>query len=73
MTAELQYFSVSETAAKLKLHPETVRRLAREGKINFGKIGRCLAFTLDQIKDYVELNGSAATQRKVAAVLEKHS
>lgn len=72
MTLPLPYYSVTEAAALLKLHPESIRRLSRAGKIHYGKVGRRYVYTIEQMKAFVELNGSAATQRKVADALEKH-
>lgn len=68
----LPYYSVNETAAMLKLHPESIRRLSRAGKIHFGKVGRKYVYTIEQMKAFVELNGSASTQRKIGDALEKH-
>ena len=44
-----QAYTVEEVAKALKLHPYTVRRLSREGKIPAFKFGGQWRFDLDKI------------------------
>lgn len=67
------FFDVHETAQILHMHPESLRRLSRQGKINYGRVGKNYRYTMDQIKAYVEVNGSSALQAKIASALEKAS
>lgn len=64
------FFDVTEAAEILHMHPESVRRLSRTGKINYGRVGKNYRYTMEQIRAYVELNGSAALQQKIAGALE---
>ena len=53
-----QIFTVKETAAILKLHPESLRNLWRQGKIKATKIGigrGRLRFTKQDIADFWNL------------------
>jgi len=66
------FYNVHEAAEILQMHAESVRRLSRTGKIHFGRVGKKYMYTLDQLKAYVSLNGSAATQAKINTLLETH-
>jgi len=49
MSKLAQTYTVEEVAKALKLHPYTVRRLSREGKIPAFKFGGQWRFDLDKI------------------------
>jgi excisionase family DNA binding protein len=46
--------SIEEVAARLSLHPETVRLFLRKGKINGVKIGRGWRVTPDALADFIK-------------------
>jgi excisionase family DNA binding protein len=50
MTQILESYTVEEVATSLKLHPYTVRRLCREGKIPCFKFGGQWRFRKDEIE-----------------------
>ena len=41
-----ELFTASELAVALRLHPETIRRLGREGKLERVKVGRSVRFVM---------------------------
>lgn len=41
-----ELYTASELAEKLSVHPETIRRLGREGKIERVKVGRSVRFIM---------------------------
>ncbi len=49
MKKKIEYYTVEEVAATLKLHPYTIRRLCREGKIPCFKFGGQWRFRKDEI------------------------
>jgi len=49
---ENKYYSVEEISRILDLHPKTVRRFIREGKIKAKKIGRAWKIHQDDFKEY---------------------
>lgn len=49
MTQLTQAYTVEEVAKALKLHPYTIRRLSREGKIPAFKFGGQWRYDLDKI------------------------
>lgn len=50
----MQLFSTEETAKRLNLHPETVRRFIREGRLHAVKIGNVHRIEENEIAAYVE-------------------
>lgn len=61
------YYSVDELAGILRLHPKTVRRFIREGKIRGRKIGRSWMVGQDELKRYAhgELSAPAPDSMKM--------
>ncbi len=53
---------VPKAAAYLKLHAETVRRMAREGALPARKVGRSWRFKARALNDWVERHGAASFQ-----------
>lgn len=51
---EMKYYNIHEAAAIISCHPNHLRRIARQGKIEFFKAGSVYRFTEEQIKKYVE-------------------
>jgi len=49
-----QAYTVEEVAKALKLHPYTVRRLSREGKIPAFKFGGQWRFKMDEMEKCIE-------------------
>lgn len=63
---EDRYYSVDELSGILRLHPKTVRRFIREGRIAGRKIGRAWMVHQEDLKKYAhgELGGGPAGQRE---------
>ena len=61
---EDRYYSVEELSVILKLHPKTIRRFIREGKIIGRKIGRAWMVHQEDLKTYAhgELGGGSSGQ-----------
>ena len=49
---DLKLYSVSELSDILKLHPKTIIRFIKEGKITARKIGRAWMVSEDELKNY---------------------
>lgn len=49
----IEAYTVEEVAESLKLHPYTVRRLSREGKIPAFKFGGQWRFSKDEISKWI--------------------
>ncbi len=58
------FFSIKDLAPILKLHPKTIHRFIKEGKIKARKIGRSWMVHQDDLKEYVhaELAGGNESQ-----------
>lgn len=50
-------WTVEDVAGYLRLNPETVRMMARSGRIPSIKVGKAWRFRAGQIKHWLELNG----------------
>jgi excisionase family DNA binding protein len=50
-------------AARCRVHPETLRRLYREGRVPGYKFGRVLRFDLDEVCDALRTTPGSATTR----------
>lgn len=59
---EQKFYSVEEIARFLDLHPKTVRRFIREGKIKARKIGRAWRIHRDDLREYA--HGELADNRE---------
>ena len=46
-----ELYRAEELAKKMKVHPETVRRLGREGKILRVKVGRSVRFPMPKAEE----------------------
>ncbi|MFC1680163.1 helix-turn-helix domain-containing protein [Elusimicrobiota bacterium] len=53
------YYTILQAAKYLQMHPESLRRIAREGRIEYGRIGEKgpYRFTQKQLDEFVERNG----------------
>ena len=58
--ATQKIMTISEVAELLKVHPITVYRLIKQGKLPYFRIGRILRFDADQLEDWLRV-----TQRNV--------
>ena len=54
----------NEVAEVLKLHPFTVTRLAREGKLPAFKVGGAWRFRKDRFEQWIEGRTTAARRKK---------
>jgi len=49
----IESYTVEEVAEALKIHPYTVRRLCREGKMPCFKIGGQWRFSMSEIQEWI--------------------
>jgi len=49
---EMTIYTVYETAELLKIHPHTVRRYIKQGKLKARKLGTGYAITAEAIKEF---------------------
>lgn len=52
MASQIETYTIDEVAEALKLHPYTVRRLCREGKVPGFKFGGQWRFRKDEIEKW---------------------
>ena len=57
-------YLVEEVSKYLRVHPYTVRRLAREGKIPAFKAGGQWRFDTEEIEDWRRICGKASSTKK---------
>lgn len=50
---ELEYLTVAEAAEILRLHPETVRRLSREGELPYHRSNWQYRYLLSELRRYM--------------------
>lgn len=50
----MKYYNIHEAAEIIGCHPNHLRRIARQGKIEFFKAGSVYRFTEEQIRNYIE-------------------
>ena len=65
MEAIMETLTPHEISKILKLHPFTVTRLAREGKIPAFKVGGVWRIRRDQFERWIENGTTSTTQRKI--------
>ncbi len=63
MTQIIESYTVEEVAKSVKLHPYTVRRLCREGKIPCFKFGGQWRFRKDEIEKWSKKETGAIENR----------
>jgi excisionase family DNA binding protein len=63
-----EFLSVEEVARELKLHPETVRRMARDGSVPAFKVGRGWRFSRSKILEWAEKKIHGAGRAQVLVV-----
>ena len=51
---EIEMLNIGEAATVLRVHPETLRRFIRGGKINAYKIGRRKLITKDELEKFIK-------------------
>lgn len=51
---EIEMLNIDEAAAVLRVHPETLRRFIREGKISAYKIGRRKLISKNEMKKFIK-------------------
>ena len=64
MKAAIETFTPNDLAKILNLHPFTVTRLAREGKIPAFKVGGVWRFRKDQFEQWIQGQTKGPTGRK---------
>jgi len=62
--------TISEVAELLKVHPITVYRLIKQGKLPYFRIGRVLRFDADQLEDWLLVKQQKAEARNCGARIE---
>jgi len=50
----VEIYTIGELAKHLSVHPSTIRRRIREGKIAYVRDGRVVRITADQLSDYLD-------------------
>jgi excisionase family DNA binding protein len=67
-----KFYTASEVAQMFRVHPSTITRLVRDGKLAVTRIGSRLTFTQEAIDEFVSRNtvasSPAAFDRKPRAV-----
>ncbi len=53
MAEKLKYLTTEEAARVLDIHPVTLRRYCKEGRIGFYLIGRTRRFTMEELKTFM--------------------
>ncbi len=61
---ETKLYSVEELEQILGLHPKTIRRFIREGKIRGRKIGRSWKVSYDDLRDYAHAELAQVPEKK---------
>lgn len=61
---QIETLTPNEIAQILKLHPFTVTRLAREGKLPAFKVGGVWRFQKDQFEKWIASRGNSATRKR---------
>ena len=51
---ELRLLNTKEVSVLLKIHPETVRRFIREGRIKAYRVGRQKLVKEEEVKNFIE-------------------
>lgn len=51
---EIEMLNINEAATVLRVHPETLRRFIREGKINAYKIGRRKLISKEEMEKFIK-------------------
>ena len=64
MKAAIETFTPNDLAKVLNLHPFTVTRLAREGKIPAFKVGGVWRFRKDQFEQWIEERTNGKDRRR---------
>lgn len=64
MTEEL--LDLEETARWLKISTRSVRRLAREGKLPYCRVGNLYRFNRSDVSRWLQSGGCAAEERELA-------
>ncbi len=64
-----KYYTITEVAAALGLHPETIREYCREipARIKFSRFGRSYRFSQENIDDFMKKCSSVTADAKDAA------
>lgn len=51
---EIEMLNIDEVSAVLRVHPETLRRFIREGRISAYKIGRRKLISKDEMEKFIK-------------------
>ena len=60
-----QYFTVDEIAELIKIHPKTIQRYIREGKLKAGKVGKSWRISGHDLSTFTEANGVSFTAPQI--------
>ena len=60
---ELRLLNTKEVSALLKIHPETVRRFIREGRIKAYLVGKQKLVKEEEVKNFIEKSTHANTHK----------
>lgn len=60
---ELRLLNTKEVSALLKIHPETVRRFIREGRIKAYLVGKQKLVREEEIKNFIEKSTRVNTRK----------
>ncbi len=60
---ELRLLNTKEVSALLKIHPETVRRFIREGRIKAYLVGKQKLVKEEEVKNFIEKSTHANTRK----------
>ena len=58
------YYTVDQISEMLDIHPKTIQRYIREGKLHATKIGKSWRVTGHDLSIFVQSNGNETTQRE---------
>ncbi len=59
----MEYYTAEEIASNLKVHPATVRRWLRDGKLRAVKVGHLWRVTEDHLKEFLKVEEREANDR----------
>jgi excisionase family DNA binding protein len=60
----MKVYTIEEAADLLRIHPDTARDLARQGKLQGSKIGRRWRFTEQDLQDFLERQRPAVKEAR---------
>ena len=64
MTVKKEYFKINEAAARLGVHPNTIRKRIKDGSLAASKIGRDWRISEAAIKDFMKPQNNALSKSR---------